>query len=67
MVYGKTETCQRKRKKKKITGSAEAYLDLLLGRGGATQFFSLIQVQNLQVKFLIILKSGESLIIVILI
>jgi hypothetical protein len=38
-----------------------AYLDLLL-EGGATQIISLIQAQNLQVKFLVIFKSGESLI-----
>jgi hypothetical protein len=38
-----------------------AYLDLLLGR--ATQVFSLIQAQNVQ--FLVIFKSGESLIFVI--
>jgi hypothetical protein len=41
-----------------------AYLDLLLG-GGATQIFSIIQVQNLQVKFLVIFKSGEFLIFVV--
>jgi hypothetical protein len=33
----------------------------LTSRGGA-QFFSLIQAQNLQVKLLVIFKSGESLI-----
>jgi hypothetical protein len=43
---------------------AGAYLDLLLG--GETQFFFLIQAQNLQVKFLVIFKSSESLIIVVL-
>jgi hypothetical protein len=36
-----------------------AYLDLLLG-GGGTQFFSFIQAQNLQIKCLVIFKSGES-------
>jgi hypothetical protein len=41
-----------------------AYLDLLLG--GATQIFSLIHVQNFQVKFLGIFKSDESLIFVVL-
>jgi hypothetical protein len=30
-----------------------------------TQIFSLIQVQNLQVKFLVVFKSGESLIFVV--
>jgi hypothetical protein len=34
----------------------------LTSREGATQFFSLIQVQNVQVKCLVIFKSGESLI-----
>jgi hypothetical protein len=33
--------------------------------GGATQFFSLIQAQNLQAKCLVIFKSGESLIFVV--
>jgi hypothetical protein len=41
-----------------------AYLDLLLG-GGETQIFSLIQAQHLQVKFLVIFKSSESLIFVV--
>jgi hypothetical protein len=40
-----------------------AYLDLLLGVGGDSNF-SLIQAQNLQVTFLVIFKSGESLIFV---
>jgi hypothetical protein len=42
---------------------SEAYLDLLLGGGRATQIFSSIQAHNLQVKFLVIFKSGEFLII----
>jgi hypothetical protein len=33
---------------------SEAYLNLLLG--GETQIFSLIQAQNVQVKFLVIFK-----------
>jgi hypothetical protein len=41
---------------------AGAYLDLLLG---GTQIFSLIQAQNLQVKFLVIFISSESLIFVV--
>jgi hypothetical protein len=42
-----------------------AYLDLLTSRRGeATQFFSLIQAQNLQVKLLVIFKSDDSLIFV---
>jgi hypothetical protein len=41
-----------------------AYLDLLLE--GATQIISLIQAQHLQVKFLLIFKSGDSLIIVVI-
>jgi hypothetical protein len=35
-------------------------LDLLLGGGGGTQIFCLIQAQHLQIKFLVIFKSGES-------
>jgi hypothetical protein len=43
------------------------YLDLLLWgeRGGTTQIFSSIEAQNLQVKFLVVFKSGESLIYVV--
>jgi hypothetical protein len=40
-----------------------AYLNLLLE--GGNQIFSLIQAQNLQVKCLVIFKSGESLIFVV--
>jgi hypothetical protein len=43
---------------------AVAYLDLLLGEG-ETQIFSLFQAQNLQVNFLVIFKSGKSLIFVV--
>jgi hypothetical protein len=42
-----------------------AYLDLLLGRGGGDSIFFLIRAQNLQVKFLVIFESGESLILVV--
>jgi hypothetical protein len=42
---------------------AGAYLDLLLE--GGTQNFSLIQTQNVQIKFLVIFKSGDSLISVV--
>jgi hypothetical protein len=42
--------------------NARAYLDLLLG---GTQIFSLIQAQHLQVKYLVIFKSGGSLIFVV--
>jgi hypothetical protein len=41
-----------------------AYLNLLLG-GKVTQIFSLIQAQNLQVKLLVLFKSGESLIFMV--
>jgi hypothetical protein len=37
----------------------------LTSRGGQLKFFSLIQVQNLQVMFLVIFKLGESLILVV--
>jgi hypothetical protein len=47
-----------------IFPTSGSYLDLLLG-GGATEFFSLIEAQNLQVKFLVIFKSGDSLTFVV--
>jgi hypothetical protein len=44
---------------------SEAYLDLLLLGRGRLKFFSLIQAQNIQIKCLVIFKSGESLIFVV--
>jgi hypothetical protein len=42
-----------------------AYIDLLLEGGGVTPIFFLIQAKNVQVKFLVTFKSGESLIFVV--
>jgi hypothetical protein len=44
--------------------AAEAYLEIPLG-GMTTQIFPLIQAQNIQVQFLLIFKSDESLIFLV--
>jgi hypothetical protein len=46
-------------------GGPGVYSDLLLGEGGTNQIFSLIQAQNVQVKCLVIFKSGKSLMVVV--